>query len=180
MQMSQSLRWKGVLAKCNYNIIMPEVRHRLVIPCTVFKYNYLSIKIKNLCYFSFSQLLILLPLIIWVIMTPVNLVTYSFSNVYKRQTVAATPKQYQFSFITIFNNFSCLQESWSSSKYHSCFKGIPAFDISVDAHWCQRYLYTLSRMWITFGMWIILNKCNFSGKKKCKLLISNDAQELYI
>lgn len=38
---------------------MPEVRHKPVIPHTVFKYNYLSIQIKNLCYFSISQLLIL-------------------------------------------------------------------------------------------------------------------------
>lgn len=52
------------LAKCNYDVIMPEVRHRPVIPHTVFKYNYLSIKVKNVCYLSLSQLLILLPLII--------------------------------------------------------------------------------------------------------------------
>lgn len=67
------------LAKCNYNNIMPEVRHRPVIPHTVFKYNYLSIKIKNLCYFSLSQLLILLPLLIRVSWTPMNLLTYCLS-----------------------------------------------------------------------------------------------------
>lgn len=58
---------------------MPEVRHRPVIPHTVFKYNYLSIKIKNLCYFSLSQLLILLPLLIRVSWAPMKLLTYCLS-----------------------------------------------------------------------------------------------------
>lgn len=71
------------LAKHNYTNIMPEVRHRPMIQYTVFKYNYLSIKIKNPCYFSLSQLLIFLSLLIRLIPTPLNLLTYSFSKVYE-------------------------------------------------------------------------------------------------